>query len=69
MSAQKVVSREEWLAARLDLMEREKALTRQRDEVSRARRALPKVKIDKEYMFEGEKGRKRCPSCSTGAAS
>lgn len=50
------VSRENWLAARLALLEQEKALTRQRDEVSAARRALPRVKVEEDYQFQSEKG-------------
>jgi predicted dithiol-disulfide oxidoreductase (DUF899 family) len=53
----KVVSRDEWLVARKDLLTREKELTRLRDEVSRHRRELPWVKIDKEYVFEGPAGK------------
>jgi predicted dithiol-disulfide oxidoreductase (DUF899 family) len=49
-------TREEWLAARLDLLEAEKALTRHGDEVARQRQALPWVPIDKEYRFETEAG-------------
>jgi predicted dithiol-disulfide oxidoreductase (DUF899 family) len=53
----KVVPREQWLVARKDLLTREKELTRLRDEVSRHRRELPWVKINKEYIFEGPNGR------------
>jgi predicted dithiol-disulfide oxidoreductase (DUF899 family) len=53
----KVVSKEEWLVARKDLLTREKELTRLRDEVSRHRRELPWVKVDKEYVFDGPHGR------------
>ena len=56
MPSQKTVSREEWLSARLQLLEQEKALTRQRDEVSRARREMPRVGIDKNYVFQDENG-------------
>lgn len=56
MPPQKTVSREDWLPARLALLEQEKALTRQRDEVARARRNLPRVLIDKDYEFLGEAG-------------
>ena len=49
-------AREEWLAARLDLLEAEKALTRQSDEVARRRQALPWVRIAKEYRFDTEDG-------------
>ena len=52
----KVVSEAEWLVARKDLLSREKELTRLRDEVSRHRRELPWVKVDKEYVFDGPNG-------------
>jgi len=52
-----VVSREEWLTARVALLEREKAHTRQRDELSRQRRALPWVKVEKEYVFDAPQGK------------
>src|SRR5436305_10701474 len=54
----RVVSQAQWLVARKDLLTREKELTRLRDEVSRHRRELPWVKIDKEYVFDGQDGRK-----------
>jgi predicted dithiol-disulfide oxidoreductase (DUF899 family) len=47
---------EEWLAARLELLEAEKALTRQSDELARRRQELPWVRIDKEYRFETDEG-------------
>lgn len=53
----KIVSRDEWLTARKDLLATEKALTKQRDQVNKARRALPMVEIDKDYTFEGPKGK------------
>lgn len=49
-------TREEWLAARLELLNAEKALTRQSDEVARQRQALPWVRIEKEYRFETDEG-------------
>jgi predicted dithiol-disulfide oxidoreductase (DUF899 family) len=49
-------TREEWLAARLDLLGAEKALTRQSDELARRRQALPWVRIDKEYKFDTDEG-------------
>jgi predicted dithiol-disulfide oxidoreductase (DUF899 family) len=52
-----VASREEWLTARVALLEREKAHTRQRDELSRQRRALPWVKVEKEYVFDAPQGK------------
>jgi predicted dithiol-disulfide oxidoreductase (DUF899 family) len=51
-----VVSRAEWLAARKELLVKEKQLTRQRDEIDRQRRALPWVKVEKKYIFEGSNG-------------
>jgi predicted dithiol-disulfide oxidoreductase (DUF899 family) len=47
----RVVSRDEWLAARKAHLKNEKALTRQRDLVAAERRALPWVKVEKEYVF------------------
>jgi predicted dithiol-disulfide oxidoreductase (DUF899 family) len=47
---------EEWLAARLELLDAEKALTRQGDELARRRRELPWVPIEKEYRFETDEG-------------
>jgi predicted dithiol-disulfide oxidoreductase (DUF899 family) len=49
-------TREEWLAARLELLKAEKALTRQSDELTRQRQALPWVRIDKAYRFETDEG-------------
>src|ERR1700676_4053130 len=49
-------TREEWLAARLELLEDEKALTRRSDELARRRQELPWVRIDKEYRFETDEG-------------
>lgn len=51
-----VVSREEWLAARKALLAAEKDFTQLRDELSRQRRALPWVKVDKQYVFDGPSG-------------
>jgi predicted dithiol-disulfide oxidoreductase (DUF899 family) len=53
-----VGTRDEWLAARAELLEREKALTRENDEISRLRRGLPWVLVDKQYSFETEDGPK-----------
>lgn len=49
-------TRQEWLAARLELLEAEKELTRRSDELAQMRQQLPWVKIDKEYRFETEAG-------------
>jgi predicted dithiol-disulfide oxidoreductase (DUF899 family) len=52
-----VVSRGEWLAAREELLVREKEFTRQRDVLNTERRRLPMVKINKGYVFEGPDGK------------
>ena len=52
----KTGTREEWLAARLELLEAEKELTRRSDEVARQRQELPWVRIDKEYRFDTDEG-------------
>jgi predicted dithiol-disulfide oxidoreductase (DUF899 family) len=56
MTDHKRGTREEWLAARLELLEREKELTRMSDELARQRRELPWVRIDKDYRFETDEG-------------
>jgi predicted dithiol-disulfide oxidoreductase (DUF899 family) len=56
MNLPTIVTREQWLAARRDLLAKEKALTRQRDALSAQRRCLPRVEIDKEYVFDGPNG-------------
>jgi predicted dithiol-disulfide oxidoreductase (DUF899 family) len=52
-----VVSRDEWLAARLELLNAEKELTRRSDELARRRQELPWVRIEKEYRFETDERR------------
>jgi predicted dithiol-disulfide oxidoreductase (DUF899 family) len=57
MSLPQVVTRDEWVQARKELLAKEKELTRQRDALSADRRRLPMVKVDKEYLFEGPGGK------------
>jgi predicted dithiol-disulfide oxidoreductase (DUF899 family) len=52
-----IVSREQWLEARIALLAKEKALTRQRDAIAAERLALPWVRIGKNYVFGGPAGR------------
>jgi predicted dithiol-disulfide oxidoreductase (DUF899 family) len=52
-----VVSRQEWLTKRKELLADEKELTKHRDRVNAKRRRLPMVKLDKEYVFEGAEGK------------
>jgi predicted dithiol-disulfide oxidoreductase (DUF899 family) len=56
MTDHKIGTREEWVAARLELLDAEKALTRRGDELARQRQELPWVRIDKEYRFETDEG-------------
>lgn len=55
-SRHKVVSRKEWLAARVDLWKAEKDLTHRSDEIAKRRQALPWVRIDQQYRFDTEGG-------------
>jgi predicted dithiol-disulfide oxidoreductase (DUF899 family) len=57
MSLPRVTSREEWLAARKELLADEKAMTRARDKLNTKRRELPMVRVDKKYVFEGRNGK------------
>jgi predicted dithiol-disulfide oxidoreductase (DUF899 family) len=53
-----VVSREEWLAARTELLAKEKAATKARDELNAQRRQLPMVRVEKEYVFDTVSGKR-----------
>jgi len=57
MPSHKIVSREEWLEARKAHLAKEKEFTRLRDELSRQRRELPWLKVEKNYVFDGPKGK------------
>jgi len=57
MTTHKIGTREEWLAARLELLGAEKALTRQSDDVALRRQALPWVRVEKDYGFETDEGK------------
>jgi predicted dithiol-disulfide oxidoreductase (DUF899 family) len=57
MQQPQIVSRDEWLAARKQLLAKEKELTRLRDQLSAERRALPWVKVEKPYVFDGPRGK------------
>ena len=56
MTDHKTGTREDWLAARLELLSAEKELTRRSDELARQRQELPWVPVDKEYRFETDQG-------------
>jgi predicted dithiol-disulfide oxidoreductase (DUF899 family) len=57
MTDHKIGTREEWLAARLELLKAEKELTRRSDELAKWRQRLPWVRIDKQYRFETDEGK------------
>ena len=70
MTKHKTGTRNEWLAARLELLDAEKELTRRSDELARQRQDLPWVRIDKEYRFETDEGQlRRSPISSEDARS
>jgi predicted dithiol-disulfide oxidoreductase (DUF899 family) len=66
MSEHRIGTREEWQAARNELLEREKELTHRNDEIARLRRELPWVPVDKDYTFETHEGSKTLPELFDG---
>ncbi len=69
MSLPDIVTRNEWLAARKELLAREKEFTRQRDALNAERRRLPMTVVEKDYRFDGPDGEVNLAACSTAAAS
>jgi predicted dithiol-disulfide oxidoreductase (DUF899 family) len=57
-ASHRIVSRDEWIAERKTLLEREKELTHLRDQIARQRRAMPWVRVDKDYVFDTLGGRR-----------
>jgi predicted dithiol-disulfide oxidoreductase (DUF899 family) len=57
MESHRIVSREQWIAARMALLAKEKEFTRARDRLSQERRDLPWVRVDKPYVFDGPDGK------------
>ncbi len=66
MTTHKTGTREEWLAARLELLKAEKEHTRRGDELARRRQELPWVRIDKVYRFDTEEGKVALPELFRG---
>src|SRR6266436_7206504 len=62
----KIATQKEWLAARKDLLKKEKAITHARDELSAERRKLPWLKIEKNYVFDTPEGKKSLPDLFNG---
>jgi predicted dithiol-disulfide oxidoreductase (DUF899 family) len=57
MTTHRIVSQAEWLEARKALLAKEKAFTQQREELAQERRALPWVKVEKDYVFDAPEGK------------
>lgn len=66
MNPPQIVSPADWLAARRRLLDKEKEHTRRQDELAAERRALPWVRVDKAYAFEGETGRQSLSELFSG---
>ena len=66
MSLPRNASREEWHAARIELLEKEKEMTRARDALNVERRNLPMVEIEKDYVFDGPEGKASLPDIFEG---
>src|SRR6266849_1955570 len=66
MTTHKTGTREQWLAARLELLDAEKALTRQSDELAQRRQQLPWVRVDKDYRFDTDEGKASLADLSQG---
>jgi len=66
MNLPPIATREEWLAARKELLEQEKVFTRARDALNAQRRQLPMVPIEKDYAFDGPDGMVRLPELFEG---
>jgi len=56
MNNSKIVTQDEWLSSRIKLLDKEKDLDKERDQLSMARRELPMVKVGTEYVFDGPQG-------------
>jgi predicted dithiol-disulfide oxidoreductase (DUF899 family) len=66
MTTHQVVSRQDWLAARRAFLAKEKSFTKLRDELSEQRRALPWVRLEKDYVFDGPGGKVRLSDLFAG---
>ncbi len=66
MTKHKTGTRQDWIAARLELLEAEKEFTRRGDELTQRRQELPWVRIDKEYRFETDDGSASLPDLFRG---
>src|SRR6202162_3327841 len=69
MQPHNIISREEWIAARKAHLAHEKEFTRARDRLSAERRALPWVKVDNSYVFDGPKGKETLAELFAGRST
>ncbi|WP_035983285.1 DUF899 domain-containing protein [Bradyrhizobium sp. STM 3843] len=68
MTSHPTGTREDWLAARLELLQAEKELTRQSDALAQRRQALPWVRVDKDYRFDTDEGPASLPDLFNGCS-
>jgi predicted dithiol-disulfide oxidoreductase (DUF899 family) len=66
MTQHQIVTHDQWIAARKELLAREKEFTRLRDQLSAERRALPWVKVEKPYVFDGPDGKETLADLFSG---
>ena len=66
MTQHQIIGRDQWIAARKELLAREKEFTRLRDQLSAERRGLPWVKVEKPYVFDGPDGKETLPDLFGG---
>src|SRR5215207_6216906 len=66
MTTHRTGTREEWLRARVELLQAEKELTQRSDEVARMRQGLPWVRIEKTYPFDTDEGKASLPDLFRG---
>ena len=66
MQRHKIVSADQWIKARKELLKKEKQFTRLRDDLSRQRRALPWAAVEKAYVFDGPQGQQTLPDLFDG---
>jgi predicted dithiol-disulfide oxidoreductase (DUF899 family) len=62
----KIVSKDEWIKARIELLVKEKEFTHLREQINQNRRDLPWIKVNKEYIFDGPKGKQTLSSLFDG---
>jgi predicted dithiol-disulfide oxidoreductase (DUF899 family) len=66
MTQHQIVTHDQWIAARKELLAKEKEFTRWRDQLSAERRALPWVKVEKPYVFDGPDGKETLADLFSG---